>query len=104
MVRTAGPRVLQGVSIRTQNRHDIGSTTARSVGEVPLIRDTISRYSPVIIAAFVDKFVARRNWVIVVRTAGPRVLQGVSIRTQNRHDMGSTTARSLGEVGCSLVP
>src|SRR3954471_686455 len=32
------------------NRHDTGSTSPRSVGEVTLIRDTISHYSPVLIA------------------------------------------------------
>src|SRR6266536_2515919 len=32
------------------NRHDTGSTTARSVDEVALIRDTISHYAPVLIA------------------------------------------------------
>jgi hypothetical protein len=32
------------------DRHDTGSTTARSVDEVALIRDTISHYAPVLIA------------------------------------------------------
>jgi hypothetical protein len=32
------------------NRHDTGSTTARSVDEVALIRDTVSHYTPVSIA------------------------------------------------------
>jgi hypothetical protein len=32
------------------NRHDTGSTTARSVDEVALIRDTISHYVPVLSA------------------------------------------------------
>ena len=32
------------------NRHDTGSTTARSVDEVAPIRDTISHYAPVLIA------------------------------------------------------
>src|SRR3954452_10856543 len=32
------------------NRHDTGSTTARSVDEVALIRDTINHYGPVFIA------------------------------------------------------
>ena len=35
------------------NRHDTGSTTARSVDEVALIQDTLSRYTPVLIAPFV---------------------------------------------------
>src|SRR2546422_978194 len=37
------PRVISTV-------HDTGSTTARSVDEVALIRDTISHYAPVLIA------------------------------------------------------
>ncbi len=38
-------------SIRSvPNRHDTGSTTARSVDEVELIRDSISHYAPVLIA------------------------------------------------------
>src|SRR5258707_15853258 len=38
-------------SLRTQSaRHDTPSTTARSVDEVALIRDTISHYAPVLIA------------------------------------------------------
>jgi hypothetical protein len=32
------------------DRHDTGSTTARSVDEVALIRDNISHYAPVLIA------------------------------------------------------
>src|SRR5207248_11091992 len=32
------------------NRHDTGSTTARSVDELALIRDTIRHYAPVLIA------------------------------------------------------
>jgi len=35
------------------SRHDTGSTTARSVDEVALIQDTLSRYTPVLIAPFV---------------------------------------------------
>src|SRR6516164_2193046 len=37
-------------SLRIPNRHDTGSTSPRSVGEVALIWDTISHYSPVLIA------------------------------------------------------
>jgi hypothetical protein len=33
---------------------DTGSTSPRSVGEVALIRDTTSHYSPVLIAPFVN--------------------------------------------------
>ena len=33
------------------NRHDTGSTTARSVDEIALIRDTINHYGPVFIAS-----------------------------------------------------
>src|SRR5439155_6187467 len=40
----------QGLDQYAPNRHEIGSTTARSVDEVALIRDTISHYSPVLIA------------------------------------------------------
>src|SRR6516164_2286961 len=36
--------------LRIPNRHDTGSTSPRSVGEVALIWDTISHYSPVLIA------------------------------------------------------
>ena len=38
-------------SLRTQNRHETGSTTARSVDEIALIRDTINHYGPVFIAS-----------------------------------------------------
>ena len=33
------------------NRHDTGSTTARSVDEIALIRDTMNHYGPVFIAS-----------------------------------------------------
>src|SRR5262245_21506961 len=50
----APPTRCSGVALRVarldQNRHDTGSTTARSVDEVALIRDTISYYAPVLIA------------------------------------------------------
>ena len=36
------------------NRHDTGSTSPRSVGEVALIRDTTSHDSPALIAPFVN--------------------------------------------------
>src|SRR3954447_7562966 len=35
----------------TPNRHDTGSTTARSVDEIALILDTINHYGPVFIAS-----------------------------------------------------
>jgi hypothetical protein len=38
------------VGIYAPNRHDTGSTTARSLDEVALIRDTISHYAPLLIA------------------------------------------------------
>src|ERR1700730_11100407 len=37
-----------GLNHYAPNRHDTGSTSPRSVGEVALIRDTISHYSPVL--------------------------------------------------------
>ena len=40
-------------------RHDTGSTTARSVDEVALIRDTVSHYAPVLIAQNSPR---RRPW------------------------------------------
>src|SRR5438093_4003956 len=43
------PRVVRTESLRT-NRHDTGSTTARSVDELALIRDTIRHYAPALIA------------------------------------------------------
>src|SRR6516164_4842036 len=42
--------VVRTESLRIPNWHDTGSTSARSVGEVALIWDTISHYSPVLIA------------------------------------------------------
>src|SRR6266540_3653608 len=45
-----GARQLSGLDHYAPNRHDTGSTTARSVDEVALIRDTISHYAPVLIA------------------------------------------------------
>src|SRR6266436_713391 len=47
--RSSQPRVVRTESLRT-NRHDTGSTTARSVDELALIRDTIRHYAPVLIA------------------------------------------------------
>src|SRR2546430_14293796 len=47
--RSSQPRVVRTESLRT-NRHDTGSTTARSVDELALIRDTVSHYAPVLIA------------------------------------------------------
>src|ERR1700730_13242294 len=43
------------------NRHDTGSTSPRSVGEVALIRHTISHYSPVLIASCQINFLARAS-------------------------------------------
>jgi hypothetical protein len=42
--------VVRTESLRILNRYDTGSTSPRSVGEVALIWDTISHYSPVLIA------------------------------------------------------
>ena len=43
-------RILKGAKPAdlAPNRHDTGSTTARSVDEVALIRDTISHYTPML--------------------------------------------------------
>src|SRR6516162_4721753 len=50
--------VVRTESLRIPNRHDIGSTSPRSVGEVALIWDTISHYSPVLIAPLAINFIA----------------------------------------------
>jgi hypothetical protein len=50
--------VVRTESLRIQNRHDTGSTSPRSVGEVALIWDTISHYSPVLIAPLAINFIA----------------------------------------------
>jgi hypothetical protein len=50
--------VVRTESLRIQNRHDAGSTSPRSVGEVALIWDTISHYSPVLIAPLAINFIA----------------------------------------------
>ena len=44
-------------SLRISNRHDTGSTSPRSVGEVALIWDTISHYLPVLIAPLATNFI-----------------------------------------------
>src|SRR4051794_38705895 len=53
--RIAVPRSKQRVGLgchgQAQDRHDTGSTTARSVDEIALIRDTINHYGPVFIAS-----------------------------------------------------
>src|SRR5213594_4739810 len=46
----AASRAWQGLDHNAPNRHDTGSTTARSVDELALIRDTIRHYAPVLIA------------------------------------------------------
>src|SRR5439155_5588166 len=46
----AASRASWGLDHYAPNRHDTRSTTARSVDEVALIRDTISHYAPVLIA------------------------------------------------------
>jgi hypothetical protein len=50
--------VVRTESLRIPNRHDTGSTSPRSVGEVALIWDTISHYSPVLIAPLAINFIA----------------------------------------------
>src|ERR1700724_1732188 len=47
-----------GLNHYAPNRHDTGSTSPRSVGEVALIRDTISHYLPVLIASCQINFLA----------------------------------------------
>src|SRR5262249_61976384 len=55
--------VVQTESLRIPNRHDTGSTSPRSVGEVALIWDTISHYSPVLIAPLAINFIFDRQRV-----------------------------------------
>src|SRR3954463_16056826 len=47
----AASRAWQGLDRYAPSRHDTGSTTARSVDEIALIRDTINHYGPVFIAS-----------------------------------------------------
>src|SRR5206468_8572655 len=56
----AASRAWQGLDHYAPNRHDIGSTTARSVHEVALIQDTISHYAPVLIAPLSNHSSRRR--------------------------------------------
>ena len=49
--------VVRTESLRIPNRHDTGSTSPRSVGEVALIWDTISHYLPVLIAPLATNFI-----------------------------------------------
>src|SRR5215471_10251946 len=50
--------VVRTESLRIPNWHDTGSTSPRSGGEVALIWDTISHYSPVLIAPLAIDFIA----------------------------------------------
>jgi ERF superfamily len=50
VVRQFDFRISGALDHYAPNRHDTGSTTARSVDEVALLRDTISQYAPVLIA------------------------------------------------------
>jgi hypothetical protein len=50
VVGSSHPRLVRTRSLRAPNRHNTGSTIARSVDEVALIRDTISHYAPVLFA------------------------------------------------------
>ena len=68
--------VVRTESLRIPNWHDTGSTSPRSVGEVALIWDTISHYSPVLIAPLAN-FIAparrkknKRSGLGVVHRAG----------------------------------
>src|SRR5437773_12554849 len=73
----AASRAWQGLDHYAPNRHDIGSTTARSVDELALIRDTISHYAPVLIAPL----------SIQIRRAG---VQGGSRRAREREHRART--------------
>src|SRR4030081_1464094 len=55
--RSSQPHVVRTGSL--PNRHDTGSTMARSVDEVALIRDTVSHGAPVLIA---QNSSCRRAW------------------------------------------
>src|SRR6516225_7136315 len=50
--------VVRTESLRIPNWHDTGSTNPRSGSEVGLIWDTISHYSPVLIAPLAINFIA----------------------------------------------
>ena len=50
--------VVRTESLRIPNWHDTGSTSPRSGSEVALIWDTISHYSPVLIAPLAINFIA----------------------------------------------
>src|SRR6266545_3493402 len=62
------------------NRHDTGSTTARSVDEVALIRDTISHYAPVLIAPLSNPKSSRRRPEKIRARAFPRKTQNLGQR------------------------
>src|SRR3954469_9223195 len=47
----AASRAWQGLDRYAPSRHDTGPTTARSVDEIALIRNTINHYGPVFIAS-----------------------------------------------------
>src|SRR5262249_15046134 len=67
--------VVQTESLRIPNRHDTGSTSPRSVGEVALIWDTISHYSPVLIAPLAINFIFDRQRVGSRRCGPPTARQ-----------------------------
>src|SRR6266480_4421622 len=50
-----------GLNHYAPNRHDTGSTSPRSVGEVALSRDTTSHYSRVLIAPLSNQFLPDSN-------------------------------------------
>jgi hypothetical protein len=56
--------LIRGTASRA-NRHDVGSTTARSVDEVALIRGTIRHYPPVLIASL---------WIRIRRAGVQKIL------------------------------
>jgi hypothetical protein len=59
------------------NRHDTGSTTARSVGEIALIRNIINHYGPVFIASLsiqIRRAGVRKNLAVGLVGASRRLL------------------------------
>jgi hypothetical protein len=80
--------VVRTEPLRIPNRHDTGSTSPRSVGEVAPIWNTISHYSPVLIAPLAINFIligSVSNRVSVQRGAKRMILLvcvGVSVAGQ----------------------
>src|SRR5438445_10961165 len=84
--------VVRTESLRIPNRHDTGSASPRSVGEVALIWDTISHYSPVLIAPLAINS-SRRDALFFLREFGCRtaeVRRGLTARPP-RYDFAHPT-------------